>query len=93
VDIRLNGAYASVGLAGRSKESFQLVRVQSMFANDRAVQKQDGDIEPVTALQGRVAVDIDYIDRGKRECAAERLQLPQHLVAKLTVVTMDDCQT
>lgn len=51
-----------MGLAGPSQEPFQLIRVQPMFANDRAVQKQDGDVEPVTALQGRVAVDIDYID-------------------------------
>jgi hypothetical protein len=63
-----------------------------MFANDGAVQEQNGHIEPVAASQGRIAIDVDYVDRGEWKCAPERMQLPQHLVAELTVVAMDDCQ-
>jgi len=64
-----------------------------MFANDSAVQKQDGDIESMTALQSRVTIDVDYVDRREGKCSSERAQLVQHLVAELTVVTMDNCQT
>ena len=90
MDIRLNDANASVGL---SQEALQLVRVQSMFANDSAVQEQDGDIESMTALQGRVAIYVDYVDRREGQRSSERAQLGQHLVAELTVVTMHHCQT
>lgn len=63
-----------------------------MFANDGTVQKQDGDIESVAALQGRIAIDVDYADRRKGKRSPKRTQRGQHLVAELTVVTMDDCQ-
>jgi hypothetical protein len=94
----LNVAYASVGLAGvfrarLSQQAPQLVDIQSMFANDSAVQKQDGDIESVTALQGRIAIDVDYVDGWEGDGASESTELSQHLVAKITVVTMDDRQT
>ncbi len=71
-----------------SQQALQLVHVQSMFANDSAVQKQHGDIKSVTALQGRVAIDVDYIDRRKGKRSTQDAQLGQHLVAKITVVTM-----
>jgi hypothetical protein len=64
-----------------------------MFADDRAVEEQDGDIETVAALEGRVAIDVDHVDRREWEGARQRVQLPQHLVAELTVVAMDDSQT
>ena len=47
----------------------------------------------MTALQGRIAIDVDYVDRWEGNRSSERAQLGQHLVAKITVVTMDDCQT
>lgn len=61
-----------------------------MFTNDSAVHEQDGDIESVAALQGRVAIDVDYVDGWEGKCASERMQVPQHLVAELTVVTMNN---
>jgi len=97
--MRLNGAYASVGLAEElsqtlaPQQTFQLVRVQSMFANDSAVQNQDRHIESMTALQGRIAVDVDYVDRREGKSSSEHAQLAQHLIAELTVVAMDDYQT
>jgi hypothetical protein len=63
-----------------------------MFANDRSVQKQDGDVESVTASKGRIAIDVDYVDRWEGKRSSERAQCAQHLVAELTVVTMNDCQ-
>src|SRR3569833_601815 len=96
--MRLNVAYASVGLARSlsdrllSQQALQLVPVQSMSANDRAVQKQDGDIDSVAALEGRIAVDVDHVDGWERKRSSQRAELGQHLVAELTVVAMDDRQ-
>jgi hypothetical protein len=63
-----------------------------MFANDRAVQKQDGDVESVTASKGRIAIDVDYVDRWEGKRSSKRAQRGQHLVTELTVVTMHDRQ-
>ncbi len=94
MDIRLNVAYASVGLAEEPgslpQEAPQLVRIQPMFANDSAVQEKDRDVEAMAASQGRIAIDVDYVDGREGERAPERMQLPQHLVAELTVVTMNN---
>ncbi len=47
----------------------------------------------MAALQNGVAIDIDNIDGREWSRTPESVQLGQHLVAQLTVVTMDDCQT
>jgi hypothetical protein len=47
----------------------------------------------MAALQNGVAVDIDNIDGREWGRTAKGVELGQHLVAQLTVVTMDDCQT
>jgi hypothetical protein len=62
-------------------------------ADNASIEQKNGNIESVAALQDRVAVDID--DVYGRECGrgGQCEQLGQHLVAQLTVVTMDDCQT
>lgn len=73
-----------------AQEAPQLVRIQTMFANDSAVQEKHRDVEAMAASQGRIAIDVDYVDWREGERAAERMQLPQHLVAELTVVTMNN---
>ena len=64
-----------------------------MTANNTAVEQEDGHIESVTPLQHGIAVDIDDVNGGQLRRATQRLQLGQHLVAQLTVVTMDDRET
>jgi len=61
-----------------------------MSADDSAVQKQDGDIESVAALQDRIAIDVDYVDRWEGKRSSERVQLRQHFIAEFAVVTMHD---
>jgi len=36
-----------------------------MFADDGAIEQEDRDVESMPALQGRIAIDVDYIDRGE----------------------------
>jgi hypothetical protein len=76
-----------------AQQALQLVRIQSMFTNDCAVQEQDRDVESMAALQDWIAIDVDYVDWWEWKCTSERVQLPQHLIAELTVVAMDDRQT
>jgi hypothetical protein len=47
----------------------------------------------MAALQDWIAIDVDYVDWWEWKCTSERVQLPQHLIAELTVVAMDDRQT
>jgi hypothetical protein len=62
-------------------------------ADNASIEQENGDVKSVAALQDRIAVNIDHIYG--RECgrSGQSAQLGQHLVAQLTVVTMDDCQT
>jgi hypothetical protein len=60
--------------------------------DDAPVQEQHWDIQSMAALQNGVAVDVDDFDGGQRNRATERFQLAHHLIAKLTVVPMDDLQ-
>ena len=85
----MNAARPTDGLA---KQSLQLRRVQTMPANDTAIQEQYGDVQAVTALQHGVAIDVDDFDGRQRSRACQRVQLAQHLIAQLTVVAMDDCE-
>ena len=64
-----------------------------MPADNASIEQENGDVKSVAALQDRIAVNIDHIYG--RECgrSGQGAQLGQHLVAQLTVVTMDDCQT
>jgi hypothetical protein len=78
---------------GLAQQAFQLGCVEAVTANNTAVEKEDRHIEPVTPLQHGIAVDIDDFDGGQLGRAAQCLQLGQHLVAQLTVVTMDDGET
>jgi len=73
-----------------AQQSLQLVRVEAVAADYAAVEQQHGDIEAVAALEDGVAVDIDNVD-GRQGCgAAEGVELAQHLVAEVAVLTMDD---
>jgi hypothetical protein len=77
---------------GLAKQSLQLRRVQAVPANDSTIQEQYRDIEPVTALQNGVAVNVDDFDGRERSRACQCVQLAQHLIAQLTVVAMVDYQ-
>ena len=78
---------------GLPEQAFQLIGVQAVPADNASIEKENGYVESVAALQDRIAIDID--DVYGRECgrSGQGAQLGQHLVAQLTVVTMDDCQT
>jgi hypothetical protein len=41
----------------------ELLCVQPMTANNGTIQKQDRNVESMTALQNRVAIDIDDLNR------------------------------
>lgn len=60
--------------------------------HDAPVQEQHRDIQSVTALQNRVAVDVNDFNGGERNRTTERFQLAQHLIAELTVVAMNDLE-
>lgn len=87
----LNAADVSSGL--EPQQPLELLGIQPMTANNGTVQEQDRNVESMTALQNRVAVDIDDLNRRERNDAPKRPQLAQHLVAKLTVVPMHDCES
>ena len=75
------------------EQALQLGGVEAVPADNASIEQENGDVKSVAALQDRIAVNIDHIYR--RECgrSGQGAQLGQHLVAQLTVVTMDDCQT
>ena len=93
----MNANQQAEGLAWRSddlpEQAFQLGGVQAVAANDAAIEEQYGDVESVATLQDGVAVDVDDFDGWQRGRASQGVQLAQHLVAQLTVVTMDDRET
>ncbi len=64
-----------------------------MPADNASIEQEHRDVESMAALQHGVAVDIDNIDGREWGRTPKSAQLGQHLVAQLTVVTMDDCQT
>jgi hypothetical protein len=64
-----------------------------MPADDAAIEEQYGDIESVATLEDGIAIDVDNFDGWQRGRASQGVQLGQHLVAQLTVVTMDDRET
>jgi hypothetical protein len=45
------------------------------------------------ALQGGIAIDVDYVDGRQAEGTAEKAQLVQHLIAQLAVLTVYDSKT
>jgi hypothetical protein len=78
---------------GLPQQSLELGRVETVAADNASIDEEYRDVESVAALQYGVAVDIDNIDGREWSRAAKSAQLGQHLVAQLTVVAMDDCQT
>jgi len=80
-------------MEGLPQQALQLRSVEAVPADNASIEQENGYVESVAALQDRVAVDID--DVYGRECgrSGQCAQLGQHLVAQLTVVAMDDCQT
>jgi len=68
----------------------QLIAVQAMSAHHGPVQQQHRHLEPVTALQLRVGIDVDDLEWRKRQRAAEGGELLKHLIAQLTVAPMHD---
>ncbi len=77
----------------RAQQAAQLGGVEAVATYNGAVQKKDGYVESMAALQDGVAVDIDYFDGRERQRAAERFQLAQHFIAQLTVVAVDHGKT
>jgi hypothetical protein len=62
-------------------------------ADDAPVEKKDRNIESVATLEDWVAIDVDDFDGWQRGRASQGVQLAHHLVAQLTVVTMNDSET
>ena len=75
---------------GAFQEPRQLLTVQAMSAHHRAVQQQHRHLEPMTALQLWIGVDVEDLERRKRQRAAESGELCEHLVTQLTVAPMHD---
>src|SRR5437879_2536257 len=73
-----------------SQEAAQLRYVQPVAADHGPIQKQNRYIEPVAAREDRVAVDVYYLNRRQGHRTPQRLQVPQHLIAQLTIVPVHD---
>jgi hypothetical protein len=63
-----------------------------MTADYSPIQKQDRHVKSMSPLQHRIAVNIDDVYGRERDGPAKDLQLMKHLITKLTVLAMDDCQ-
>src|SRR6516164_8923393 len=61
-----------------------------MSADYRAVQQQHRHLEPVTALQLRVRIDVDHLEWRERQRAAEGGKFREHLLTQLTVASVHD---
>ena len=75
-----------------TKQPLEFGGIEAVAAHDATIEQQHGNIEAMTALEDRVAVDIDDFDRREGDGAAEDIELTQHLIAKLTVLAMHDCE-
>ena len=75
---------------GASEQPAQLIAVQAMSADYRAVQQQHRHLEPVTALQLRVRIDVEQLEGRQRQRTAELGELSEHLITQLTVVPVHD---
>ena len=66
---------------GLPEQALQLVRVQTVAADDAAIEEQYGDIESVATQEDGVAIDVDDFDGGQGSRASQGVQFAQHLVA------------
>jgi hypothetical protein len=78
------------GAEGSPQQALQLGDIQTMTANDAAVEKEDRDVQAVATLQDGIAVDVDDFDGRQSRRASQCVELGQHLIAQLAVVAMDD---
>lgn len=61
-----------------------------MSADHRTVQQQDRYIQTVSALELRVRIYVDHLERWQWQASAEGGELFQHLIAQLTVAPVHD---
>src|SRR5689334_19012726 len=74
------------------KEPGHFLGVEAGPANDRAVEKQDGNMQTVAPGELRVRIDVHRLHRRERDAPAELLKLGQHLLAKTAVFAVQERQ-
>jgi hypothetical protein len=76
-----------------TKEPLELVGVQPVPANHRTVEEQDWDVQAMAADKLRIGVHVYDIDGGQPGPAPKGFQLPDHLIAQITVLPVHHRQS
>ena len=76
----------ATGALRPAQEPQELVGVQPVTADNRAVEEQNGDVQAMAAEQLRIGVDIHDGDGGQLYPSPKSFQLSNHLVAQITVL-------
>src|SRR5579863_1796091 len=67
--------------------------IETVAADDRAVQQQHRYVEAVAALELWIRIDVERFERRQRDAAAENPELGEHLLAQRTVAPVHESQT
>jgi hypothetical protein len=78
---------------GPTKEPLELVGVQPVPANHRAVEEQDWNVQAIAADKLRIGVHVHDIDGRQPDPAPKGFQLPDHLIAQITVLPVHHRQS
>ncbi len=68
------------------QQALELLGIEPVTADHRAIEKQDGDMESIAPNELGIAVHVHDADRRQRYFTSEGIKLGHHLVAQVTIL-------